>query len=124
MTHEEIARNLFNAFEGGEMDRVRSLCTPDFNAKQNLNTEFDLETLIHFSQAVSSVVSNFRYENIQCFGTEDGFVEEHLVCGEFSDGSQLALAACVVATVRGGKVAQLREYVDTAAATALINALS
>lgn len=123
MTNEEIARSLFNAFESGDMDAVRSLCSADFKAKQNLNTEFDLDTLIHFSQAVSSVVSNFRYEDIQCSGTEEGFVEEHIVCGEFSDGTPLALAACVVATVQDGKVTHLREYVDTAAASGLINAL-
>ena len=124
MSNEKIARNLFNAFESGDMDAVRALCSADFKARQNLNTEFDLDTLIHFSQAVSSVVNNFRYEDIRCSGTEDGFVEEHIVCGEFSDGTPLKLAACVVATIHEGKITHLCEYVDTAAASALSKALA
>ena len=124
MSNEEIARAFFDALQAGDMDAVRALCVPEFKARQNLNTEFDLETLIQFSQAASAVVKDTRYEEIKCNGTADGFVEEHIVRGELSDGSQLQLAACVVASVSEGKIVQLREYVDTAAASALLKALS
>lgn len=124
MNNEQIAATLFTAFEKSDMETVRALCAPGFSARQNLNTEFDLETLIQFSQAVSSVVKNFRYEDIKRSVTNTGFVEEHLVCGELSDGSELKIAACVVADIEDGKIVHLREYVDTASATGLLSALS
>ena len=51
-------------------------------------------------------------------------VEEHRVCGTLPDGSNLDLAACVVADVRDGRICALREYMDTAAAAGLVAALS
>ena len=124
MDNEQIAASLFKAFETGDMDKVRALCAPGFKARQNLNTEFDLETLIQFSQAVSAVVSDFRYEDIVRSSTPSGFVEEHSVKGTLSDGSELHLVACVVADIRDGKIVHLREYLDSAAASGLRNALS
>ena len=124
MDNVQIAAALFTAFETGDMDVIRDLCAPGFKAKQNLNNEFDVETLIQFSQAVSSVVSDFRYDDIVRSATANGFVEEHSVKGTLSDGSELNLSACVVADIEDGKITHLREYVDTAAATGLLAALS
>ena len=124
MTNEEIAASLFAAFEQDDMDKVRELCAPEFRARQNLNPEFDIETLIGFSQAVSAVVTDFRYEEAVRSSTESGFVEEHLVLGNLPDGSELKLAACVVADVVDGKIVHLREYVDGAAAAGLREALA
>ena len=124
MENQQIAADLFTAFEIGDMDTVRSLCAPEFRARQNLNNEFDVETLIQFSKAVRAVVNNFRYEEVICSATDRGFVEEHTVMGTLPNGSRLALAACVVADIENGKIMQLREYVDTAAAAELSAALA
>ncbi|MBU14664.1 MAG: hypothetical protein CMQ14_06190 [Gammaproteobacteria bacterium] len=124
MNNEQIAGALFAAFASGDMDTVRRLCAPTFKARQNLNNEFDLETLIQFSQAVTAVVSDFRYEDAIRSDTGNGFVEEHAIKGTLADGSELHFMACVVADVEDGKIVQLREYVDTAAAAGLLAALS
>ena len=120
MDNQQIAADLFSAFETGDMDTVRQLCAPQFRARQNLNNEFDVETLIQFSQAVSAIVKDFRYEDIIRSATDSGFVEEHTVRGTLPNGSQLTLVACVVADIENGKITRLREYVDTAAAAGLI----
>ena len=124
MDNQQIAAKLFTAFETGDMDTVRNLCAPEFKARQNLNNEFDVETLIQFSKAVSTIVINFRYEDVIRSATNKGFVEEHTVRGTLPDGGELKLAACVVADIENGKIAQLREYVDTAAAAGLSAALA
>ena len=124
MDNQKIAADLFTAFEIGDMDTVRRLCAPEFKARQNLNNEFDVETLIQFSQAVSAIVDDFRYEEIIRSATDRGFVEEHTVTGTLPNGSRLTLAACVVADIENGKIMQLREYVDTAAAAELSAALA
>jgi len=124
VNNEEIAAVLFKAFETGDMDTVRSLCATDFRARQNLNPEFDIDTLVKFSQAVSAVVQDFRYEEIKRAATATGFVEEHMVRGTLEDGTKLTIAACVVADIENGKIRHLREYLDSAAAAGLLKALS
>ena len=124
MDNQQIAADLFSAFETRDMDTVRQLCAPEFRARQNLNNEFDVETLIQFSQAVSAIVKDFRYEDIIRCATDSGFVEEHTVRGTLPNGSQLTLVACVVADIENGKITRLREYVDTAAAAGLSAALA
>ena len=124
MTHLELAEALFDAFSDGDADRVRELCAPDVTARQNKSEPMNLDTLIQFSRAVHGAVRDFRYSDAICTPTASGFVEEHRVRGTLPDGSDLDLAACVVADVRDGKVIDLREYVDSAAAAGLIAALS
>ena len=124
MDNQQIAEKLFTAFETGDMDTVRDICAPGFRARQNLKNEFDVETLIQFSKAVSAIVSDFRYEDVNRYATESGFVEEHIVRGTLPNGGQLTLAACVVADVEHGKIVHLREYVDTEAAAGLSAALA
>ncbi len=72
MNNEQIAAALFSAFERSDMEAVHALCASGFRARQNFNIEFDLETLIQFSQAVSTVVKNFRYKDIKRSTTERG----------------------------------------------------
>ncbi len=124
MTNEEIAAALFTAFEDGDMETVRTLCASEFKARQNLNPELNIDTLIQFSQAVSAVVKDFRYEEVRRAATATGFVEEHMVRGRLEDGSELNIAACVVADIEDGKIFSIREYLDSVAAAGLIKALA
>lgn len=124
MDSTEICEALFDAFEKGDEDRVRALCTSDMEVRQNNNPPMDLDSLLEFSKAVLRVVKDFRYENAKRSRTATGFVEEHSIRGVLPDGSDLDLAVCVVADVRNGKVCYLREYLDVSAASGLIEALS
>ena len=124
MKNTEIARSLFDAFESGDEQTIRSICSEDMTARQNLNPEMNLDTLFGFSLAVNKVMPDLHYENIVCADTGTGFVEEHEVCGTLPDGSELRICACVVATIDNGKLVSLREYVDTASAQALLSVLS
>lgn len=119
-----LCEALFDAFEKGDAERVRALCTSDMRARQNNNPPMDLDSLLEFSRAVLRVVKDFRYENAIRSNTATGFVEEHNVCGTLPDGTDLDLAVCVVADVSNGKVRYLREYLDLSAASGLIEALS
>lgn len=124
MQNTELCEALFEAFANSDDERVRALCTPDMQARQNNNPPMDLETLLEFSQSVHRVVDDFRYEDARRSETATGFVEEHNVRGVLPDGSSLDLAVCVVADVRNGKICDLREYLDISAASGLIDALS
>lgn len=124
MSNTLLAEKLFDALEKGDADAVRAICTADLAASQNGGASMDLDGLVRFARAVKRVVPDFRYVDARRAATESGFVEEHRVCGTLPDESKLDVAVCVVADVRGGKVVALREYLDTAAARALLRALS
>lgn len=124
MNNTQLCEALFAAFSQGNEERIRTLCTPDMQARQNNNPPMDLESLLEFSRSVLRVVGNFRYEDARRSETATGFVEEHSVRGVLPDGSDLDLAVCVVADVRDGKVCYLREYLDISAAAGLVAALS
>ncbi len=124
MHHLELARALFQAFTEGDEASIRGLCATDMVAIQNHGPPMDLDTLIEFSLSVLRIVSDFRYEDVVCTETANGFVEEHSVRGTLPDGSSLRLAACVVAEVSGGRIQRLHEYLDTLAAAPLGKALA
>ena len=124
MRNEELARALFEAFEKGDADSVRDLCTDDFEGRQNDGPVITLEPLLEFALAVVGVVQDFRYADAVRSATSTGFVEEHSVRGTLPDGSDLDIRVCVVADVRDGKVSNIREYFDRDSAAGLIGALS
>jgi uncharacterized protein len=124
MENVALARALFDALARVDEAQVRALCAPGFALHQNGGPAMDLEMLLHFNRLVHGVVSGFRYEDVVCAATTTGFVEEHAVRGTLADGTLLELAACIVADVSGGKVASVREYVDTAAAAPMLAALA
>lgn len=124
MDHTQLAISIFDAFTRGDEAAVRTLCAPDFRARQNGSGAMSLEALLGFTAAVLQVVKGFRYEDAVRSSTATGFVEEHAVRGTLPDGSALDLAVCVVAVVKGGKITDVREYFDSRAAEGLVKALS
>lgn len=124
MRATDLAAALFQAFERGDADAVRQLCATDLVAVQNLRNEMTLDELIHFTGAVLSAVSSFRYVDAIRTETSTGFVEEHGVEVGLTDGTTVTFAACVVGEVRDGHIVALRETVDGAGAAPLLRALA
>lgn len=124
MDHGEIAKQLFAALARQDDAAVRRLCAPDMRVRQNNGRPMSLDTLLRFNAAVGRVVKDFRYEDAVRSATGTGFVEEHAVRGTLPDGKALDLAVCVVADVKDGRVTDVREYLDSAAAAGLSAALA
>ena len=118
-----IAERLFAALAAHDDPAVRDLCAPDLRVRQNGARPMNLETLLRFSGAVGRVVPDFHYCNAVRSATATGFVEEHSVRGTLPGGKTLDLTVCVVADIRDGKVTDVREYFDSAAAKDLAAAL-
>lgn len=123
MTNADLARALFSAFEAGDADAARAVCSAEMNGSQNGGPAMDLATILHFAVAVKQAAPDFRYEDIICETTDSGFVEEHRVRASFGEYGELDLMVCIVADVQDGKIAAVREYFDTAQAAPLGKAL-
>lgn len=124
MNNADIAEALFAAFAAGDADAAKALCSPDLKASQNGGPLMDLDTVLHFAVAVKAAAPDFRYEEAVRSATDSGFVEEHRVRGTFTNGGEIDLVVCIVATIEDGKITVLREYFDPAGAAALGAALS
>ena len=58
-------------------------------------------------------LSALQCEDIRRLMTEEGFVQQHLLSGEFSAGGGFQrLPVCLVVRVLDGKIARIEEYID------------
>ena len=58
-------------------------------------------------------IKNVKYTEVRRQPTPTGFVQQHVLRGRFKD-KDVALSACIVATVENGHITRLDEYLDSA----------
>lgn len=111
-----VATRFFAAIEHGDIDTVRAIYAPDaviwHNTDEHGSTvEENLQVLSDFVQRIRER----RYENRRVEVFAGGFVQQHLLTGIRADGVRLRLPACLVCTVRNGRITRLDEYFDSVA---------
>ena len=109
-----IADNLFSAIEAGDVNRIREIYSP--NARIWHNTDNITQTVdenLAILKWVTTHIEGLKYTDVRRHATEDGFVQQHVLRGSFK-GKELALPACIVVTIEGGRISQLDEYLDSA----------
>lgn len=57
-------------------------------------------------------IPDLHYEEVHVRRTEDGFVQQHRLCGTDLDGERFAAPTCIVATTADGAITRLDEYLD------------
>jgi ketosteroid isomerase-like protein len=116
-----VADRLFAAIEVGEVDAVRELYDPAVEVWHNTDRaaqgrEENLATL----DWVVRNLQGLRYTDVRRSATDDGFVQRHVLVATNRAGRRVEVPACVVATVRGGRITRLDEYLDSAAVAAMM----
>jgi len=53
-----------------------------------------------------------RHDDVRRQRTEHGFVQQHVLRATTPSGAELSVPACIVVTIRDGKVTRLDEYID------------
>jgi len=110
----QIAEKLFVAIENGDVDAIRNIYTPDTKIWHNNDSiaqsvEQNLATL----KWVINNIKGVKYTDVRRQPTPSGFVQQHVLRGRFKD-KEIALPACIIATVEGGHITRLDEYLDSA----------
>ncbi len=123
MTDDEVrqlANRVFSAIEDGDLEALRACYAPDFVAWTNFDDrESDLEQSLKVVGWLCGRLSDRRYDVRRRVLVDDGFVQEHVLCGTAPDGTEIAMPACIVATVSEGLVTRMNEYLDPAGVAAL-----
>lgn len=110
-----IAESLFAAVAAGDVAAARALYASDAVVWHNFDgveqtLEENAETLAWMKRALP----DFCYTEARLMVTPEGFVEQHVIRATNRRGEQVAVPACIVATVADGKVTRIDEYVDSA----------
>jgi ketosteroid isomerase-like protein len=116
----ELADRLIAAIEAGDTDAVRACYAPGARIWHNFDqAEQDVDANVRTLQWMVGRLSDRRYEIVRRVALPDGYLQEHVLRGTTRSGATLEMPACLVVTVEGGRIAVLREYLDTAQAAVL-----
>jgi ketosteroid isomerase-like protein len=123
MSADDVAERLFSAIEAGDIDAVRSIYAPDVAIWHNHDgvvqtLDENLRTLAWMTKHLPGT----RYSDVRRSTTDSGFVQQHVLVATNRAGRDVAVPACIVAEVVGGRITRLDEYLDSAHVAALMEA--
>jgi ketosteroid isomerase-like protein len=110
----QTADKLFHAIEAGDVEAIRNIYTAETKIwHNNDNVAQSVEQNLAVLKWVIGNIKGLKYTEVRRQPTPSGFVQQHVLRGRFKD-KELALPACIVATVEGGRITRLDEYLDSA----------
>ncbi|MEO8606190.1 MAG: nuclear transport factor 2 family protein [bacterium] len=122
--HLAIAERLFAAIVAGDIDAVRALYAPDVRVWHNYDgiEQTGAENLRVLGW-VASHIKDLHYEQVRRQATADGFVQQHVLRGTVG-AVAVAIPACLIGTIRAGKIARIDEYLDSQHMKGLLSAVT
>lgn len=109
----EFARNFVTYLETGDYENARASYQPDCkiwhsynNHTQNVDENLDLlEQMLGASQKIEYLIN--RLEEI-----EGGYLQHHTLRMTAKDGKNYSTEACLLATLKDGKLADIKEWIN------------
>jgi ketosteroid isomerase-like protein len=109
-----LAERLVEAAANGRLDEIRRAYSPDAVIWHNVNgREESLEENMRAFAVLAAKISDLRYTKLRLRPFDGGFLQQHTLVGRVGD-KKLTLDACLVFTVRDGKLRRCEEYFDGA----------
>jgi ketosteroid isomerase-like protein len=119
----EVAERLFAAIVAGDIDALRNIYAPDAVIWHNSDgVEQSVDDNLRVLRWVVTHIANLRYEDVRRHVTPAGFVQQHVLRGTAPNGQPFNIPACLVCTVKDGRITRLEEYLDSAHITPLLAA--
>lgn len=117
----EVARKLTERTLAGDVDGVAALYHQDAVCWRNFDDrELAKPQVLKVIRLLGQSVRDLRYEELRVQATARGFVQQHVMRGIAPSGQELRVAACLVATLDGGLIRRLDEYLDSKALAPLL----
>lgn len=118
---EALAGRFFAAINAHDEAALREIYTPDITVWHNHDRlDQDLETNLKVLGWMHRKMPDKRYEEVVRTPTPSGFVEQHVLRATAPNGEQIEVPACLVVTVRDGRICRVEEYIDSADIAALL----
>ncbi len=115
-----LADGFFAAIADGDVETLESLLAEDLEVHANfLDTPNDRRTTLAVLRWLHRNVRDLRYDVVRREELPGGYVQQHVLRGIAPDGSELRVPACMIVTVRDGRITRIDEYLDSAHVSAL-----
>lgn len=127
MTEAELfvlADRFMRAIERGDADEIAACYAPDARIwHNNGGTEQGPEENLRVLRWVEKRLANRKYHVVSRRAFADGYVQQHRLQGTLPGGADFSMPACLVVTVKDGRIARLEEYLDSAHVQPLLSAI-
>ena len=117
----ETAAALFAAIENKDPDAVAALYTDDIEVWHNFTNACqdkaaNLETLTSLCRHVPEI----RYQVVERVALDGNRVlQRHVLCARTAEDEEILIPACMVLSIRDGRIAAIHEYLDSGQANRL-----
>lgn len=116
-----LADRMFRAIETGDLDALRAVYADDVVVWTNFDdTEQPLDRALSIVGWLCSKLGDRRYDVTRRELIDGGFLQQHVLRGTAPDGTAVAMPACIIGTVAGGRITRVEEYLDPAGVAALL----
>jgi ketosteroid isomerase-like protein len=116
----DLADRFLTAVECGDADTVRAIYAPHAKIWHNFDSvEQTVEENMRVLTWFARTLPNRRYRVLRREATRDGYFQQHVVEAVLPDGTDWKMPACLVVTVKDGRITRLDEYLDSAQAAVL-----
>ena len=118
---DAVADALFAAIEAGDVDAIAELYDPAVEVWHNTDgVAEDRDANLRTLGWVVENLTDRRYEEIRRHPVPGGFVQQHVLRVTTASGRRVAVPACMVVAVEGGRITRIEEYLDSAHVAALV----
>ncbi len=121
MLPTELADRFVAAIEAGDTAELEQLLADELVVWANFtNAENDRATTLAILRWLHRNLGGLHYEIVERVATSEGYVQRHILRGTAPDGTDVAAPACLIVTVRDGRITRIAEYLDSAHIRALL----
>ena len=116
----DVARRFLDALNRGDEEAVRSIYDPRVRIWHNFEEGYQsIDDNLRTMRWMHGKLRKLNYDLQRLEALPDGYLQQHVLRGETEQGEAVALQACAICTVSGGRITALEEYLDPAQVAAL-----
>jgi uncharacterized protein len=117
-----LAERFVRAIESADEAAIKAIYAPDARIWHNFdNKEQTVEENLRVLRWMTRTLTSRHYRVLRREAFPGGFMQQHVLEGLLPDGQRFELAACLVCSVRNGRIVRLDEYLDSAATQPLLS---
>jgi ketosteroid isomerase-like protein len=121
MTTDRVAAAFVNALSVPDVEALRSLLAPEARFWVNIGpATFSTEERLSLLEVERSHLRTLAFEDVRVHPTPTGFVVQLCTVATTSDGADLRIPVCLVATADDDVINRVEEYADSAPAGPLL----
>lgn len=115
-----VAKRMIECVTSGDVDGVERLYHDDIRVWRNVD---DRELVKRQAVKVVKILSTLKdlaYADVRIEATENGFVQQHVLCCTGPKGDDVRVPSCIVVRLEGDRILRIDEYADSGAMAPLM----